>query len=62
MANQKTNTTILTIIAVVVVAILGILVYKNFIEKTPEEKMADSISKTIDNVGDAVSKDIGGKN
>jgi cytosine/uracil/thiamine/allantoin permease len=60
MANQKNNTTLLTIIAVALVAIAGILVYKNFIEKTPEEKMADSISETINNIGDSVNKGLGG--
>ncbi len=51
---QKSNTALLTIIAVVLIGILGIIVYKSFIEKTPEEKMADSISETIENIGDAV--------
>ncbi len=55
MADQKTNTTILAFIALVVVAILGLLVYKNFIEKTPEEKIADSVSETIENIGNAVA-------
>lgn len=50
----KSNNALLTIIAVVVIAILGLLVYKNFIEKTPEEKVADSISETIEDIGDAV--------
>lgn len=61
MAAQKTNTTILTIIAVALVAIAGVLIYKNFIEKTPEEKMADSISETIDNIGSKVNRELGGK-
>lgn len=56
MSAQKTNNAILAIIAVVLIGILGVLVYKNFIEKTPEEKIADSVSETIDNIGDAVSK------
>lgn len=49
---QKSNTALLTIIAVALIGILGIIVYKSFIEKTPEEKMADSISETIDSIGD----------
>ena len=55
MAGQKTNNALLLIIALVLIGILGVLVYKNFIEKTPEEKMADSISETIENIGDAVA-------
>ncbi len=56
MSAQKTNNAILAIIAVVLIGILGVLVYKNFIEKTPEEKIADSVSETINDIGDAVSK------
>jgi hypothetical protein len=59
MSGQKTNNAILAVIAVVLIGILGILVYKNFIEKTPEEKIADSISDTVEDIGNAVS---GGKN
>ena len=59
MSGQKTNNAILAVIAVVLIGILGVLVYKNFIEKTPEEKIPDSISDTVEDIGNAVS---GGKN
>ncbi len=49
------NKALLAFIAVILVAILGVLVYQ-VTKKTPEEKMADSVSETIDSIGDAVSK------
>jgi len=55
MANQNSNNVILSLIAVVLIGILGVLVYKNFVEKTPEEKIADSISSTVEDIGNAVA-------
>ena len=61
MANPKTNTAILGIIAAALIVIAGVLIYKNFIEKTPEEQMAESINETIENIGNTVNKELGGK-
>lgn len=61
MANPKTNTAILGIIAAALIVIAGVLIYKNFIEKTPEEKMAESINETIENIGNTVNKELGGQ-
>ena len=44
---------ILGIIAVVLIAILGLLVYENT-KKSPAEEMADSIGKAVEDVGEAV--------
>lgn len=49
------NKTILVVIALVLIAILGVLVLKAT-EKTPEEKVADSISETIEDIGNAVAE------
>lgn len=49
---MKNNSGLLVIIAVVLIAILGVVVYKAN-EKTPEEKIADSVSETIDDIGNA---------
>lgn len=57
MPGQKTNNAVLAVIAVVLIGILGVLVYKNFVEKTPEEKIADSISETVEDIGNAVAGD-----
>lgn len=57
MSGQKTNNVILSVIAIVLIGILGVLVYKNFVEKTPEEKIADSISDTVEDIGNAVAGD-----
>lgn len=46
------NKGLLTIIALVLIAILGVVVYQAT-EKSPSEKVADSISDTIDDIGDA---------
>lgn len=49
---MNNNSGLLVIIAVVLIAILGIVVYKAN-ERTPAEKVADSVSDTIDDIGDA---------
>lgn len=56
MASKSDNKALLAFIAVILLGILGLLIYTNFIEKTPEEKIADSVSETLDNIGNAVSK------
>lgn len=48
------NSGLLTIIAVVLIAILGVVVYKAT-EKSPSEKVADSVSETVEDIGDAVT-------
>lgn len=48
------NKGLLTIIAVVLIAILGVVVYEAT-EKSPEEKVADSISDTVDDIGESVT-------
>lgn len=55
MAKSSDNKAILAFIAIVLLSILGVLVYTNFIEKTPEEKIADSVSDTLDSIGEAVN-------
>ncbi len=47
---------ILGIIAVVLIAILGLLVYENT-KKSPAEKMADSIGEAVEDVGEAVQEE-----
>jgi hypothetical protein len=49
---MKNNSGLLVIIAVVLIAILGIVAYKAT-EKTPGEQMADSVSETMEDIGDA---------
>lgn len=46
------NTGILAVIAAAVVVIAGVMVYKAT-EKSPEEKMAESISGAIESVSEA---------
>ena len=53
MADQN-NKTILVIIAFVLIAILGVLILQAT-EKTPEEKIADSVSEAVEDVGNAFS-------
>ena len=53
--NLNDNKTILIVIALVLVAILGVLVLQAT-EKTPEEKIADSVSDTIEDIGNAVAQ------
>lgn len=56
--SPSDNKTLLAFIAIILVAILGLLVYQTT-KKTPEEKIADSVSDTLDSIGDAVSKKTG---
>jgi sensor domain CHASE-containing protein len=58
MAKSSDNKALLALIAVILVAILGLLVYQTT-KKTPEEKIADSVSDTLDSIGSAVSKKTG---
>lgn len=51
---QQNNKTILIVIALVLIAILGVLVLQAT-EKTPEEKIADSVSEAVEDVGNALS-------
>lgn len=53
MAKSSDNKALLAFIAVILVAILGLLVYQTT-KKTPEEKIADSVSDTLDSIGAAV--------
>lgn len=48
------NKTLLAVIALAVIVIAGVLVYQAT-EKSPEEKIADSISNTVDDIGDAAT-------
>lgn len=54
MSDNSTNKVLLAVIALLLAGILGILVLQAT-KKTPEEKMADSVSKTIDDLGSAVT-------
>ncbi len=49
------NRSILIIIALVLVAILGLLVVQ-MTEKTPEEKIADSVSETVEDIGNSIAR------
>lgn len=53
MADQN-NKTILIVIALLLIAILGVMIMQNT-QKTPEEKIADSVSEAVENVGNALS-------
>lgn len=55
MAKASDNKVLLAFIAVILIAILGVLILQAT-QKTPEEKIADSVSETLDDIGDAVSK------
>lgn len=56
MATSPTdNKALLALIAVILLAILGLMIYQAT-KKTPEEKIADSVSETLDDIGNAVSK------
>lgn len=48
------NKTLLIVIALALIGILGVLVLQAT-EKTPQEKIADSISETVEDIGDAVA-------
>jgi len=49
------NKAILVVIALALIGILGILVLQAT-KKTPEEKIADSVSETVEDIGNAVAK------
>jgi hypothetical protein len=55
MAAKFDNQAILIIIAVALLGILGMLIIKAA-EKTPEEKVADSVSEAVEDIGNAVAK------
>lgn len=54
MAKTSDNKALLIVIALILLGILGVLVLQAT-EKTPEEKIADSVSETLDDIGNAVS-------
>ena len=54
-SSPSDNKALLIFIAVILLAILGILVFQ-VTKKTPEEKLADSVTETLDDIGNAVSK------
>lgn len=54
MAANSDNKTILIVIALVLVAILGVLVLQAT-QKTPEEKIADSVSNVVEDIGNAAA-------
>ena len=58
MAFKPSDRPILIFIVFVLLAILGLLTYQAT-KKTPAEKMADSISETVEDIGNAVSKETG---
>lgn len=49
------NKAILIVIALLLLGILGLLALKAT-EKTPEQKIADSISETVEDIGNAVAE------
>lgn len=53
---MKNNKGILVVIAVVLVAILGVMVSKGgfFDRRTPIEKAADSVGEAVEEVGDEI--------
>ncbi len=56
-SNPKdSNTVLLAVIALLLIGILGFVVF-GATKKTPEEKIADSVSETIEDIGNAVAKD-----
>lgn len=48
------NNGLLTVIAVVLIAILGVFVYEAT-KKTPGEQVADSVADTVDDIGESVT-------
>ncbi len=52
--SKDNNNALLTIIALLLIAILGFVVL-NATKKTPEEKIADSVSETVEDIGNAVA-------
>lgn len=51
------NKGLLSAIMVILLGIFGVLLYQAS-EKTPEEKIADSISNTVEQVGDKISSSV----
>lgn len=51
------NKGLLAIIAVILIGIFSVMLFQAA-EKTPEEKMADSISNTVEQVGDSISNSV----
>lgn len=51
---------ILGVIALALTVIAGVLVYEST-KKTPEEKMADSISQAAEDIGDAAQEAVNGQ-
>lgn len=54
--DDKTNKTLLIVIALLLVSVIGMLVLQAT-KKTPQEKIADSVSETIEDIGNAVKKE-----
>ncbi len=54
MAQDNNNKLILAVIALLLLAILGFLIFQST-QKTPEEKIADSISQTVEDIGNSIS-------
>lgn len=56
MASKKSNTIVLTVIALALLGILGVLIMEQT-KKTPLEEATDSITGAIEDVGNAVAKE-----
>lgn len=54
MSESNNNSGLIAVIAVVLIGIFSLLVYQAN-QKTPEEKIADSVSQVADDVSSAVS-------
>ena len=54
MAGKFDNKTILAVIAVALIGILGLLILE-VTKKTPEEKVVDSISEAVEDIGNAAA-------
>lgn len=54
--DDKTNKILLIVIALLLASVLGMLVLQAT-KKTPQEKIADSVSETIEDIGNAVKKE-----
>jgi len=52
--SSNTKTMLMTIIAVALVAILGIMFYQ-MNQKTPAEEAAESVSEAANDIGDAIT-------
>lgn len=53
-SSPSDNKVLLSFIAIILLAILGLLIFQAT-QKTPEEKIADSVSETIEDIGNAVT-------